>query len=102
MIYVVRGRKGPDSPVYMVEPSQGEGRKHVLHRNLLLPCPYLVERSTVTTPNLKEVNNRTKAKRTVRTCQELKCDTYPTDTDSSSEDECLPLNADAEGNSPQD
>lgn len=39
MIYVVKGRKGPDSPVYVVEPLQGTGRRRVIHRNLLLPCP---------------------------------------------------------------
>ena len=28
-IHVVRGRKGPDGPVYVVEPLQGTGRKQV-------------------------------------------------------------------------
>lgn len=42
-IHVIKERKGTDSPVYVVEPQDGYGRKRVLHRNLLLPCPYLVD-----------------------------------------------------------
>ncbi len=42
LIYVVRERKGPDSPVYVVEPALGEGRKRELHRNLLLPMVTIV------------------------------------------------------------
>lgn len=87
IIHVVTGTKGPESPVYEVEPLQGTGRKRVLHRNLLLPCPYLVEEPEVSDPKLKEKNNGSKTKQTTRGNQEAKCDAYQTDTDSSSEDE---------------
>ncbi len=103
MIYVVMGRKGPDSPVYVVEPLQGTGRRRVLHRNLLLPCPYLIEEPEVGEANLKEKNSRNKTEQRTRRRHTAKHDTYQTDTDSSSEEEhhiwtavrCadLPLNA---------
>lgn len=87
MIHVITGRKGPESPVYEVEPLQGTGRKRVLHRNLLLPRPYLVEEPEVSDSKLKEKNNGNKTKRITRGKQEVKCDAYLRDTDSSSEDE---------------
>jgi hypothetical protein len=31
----------PDSPVYEVKPQAKDGRKRLLHRNLLLPCDFL-------------------------------------------------------------
>lgn len=106
MIHVVKGRKGPDSPVYVIEPLQGTGRRRVLHRNLLLPCPYLVEEPEGHEPNLEEKNNRRKARRTTRRDHIARHDTYRTDTDSSSEEEYrlwtsvrhaeTPLNAEAE------
>ena len=37
-IYQEVKRKGKGSPVYDVEPESGEGRRRVIHRNLLLPC----------------------------------------------------------------
>ena len=40
-VYVVKSRKGPDSPVYKLKPELGEGRHRIIHRNLLLPCDYL-------------------------------------------------------------
>ena len=40
-IYVIKNRKGPDSPVYEIKPENEPGRSRTLHRNLLLPCPYL-------------------------------------------------------------
>ena len=40
-IHVVVSRKPPDSPVYDVKPESGHGKIRTLHRNLLLPGPYL-------------------------------------------------------------
>lgn len=106
MIHVITGRKGPESPVYVVEPLQGTGRKRVLHRNLLLPCPYLVKEPEVSDPNLREKDNGNKTKRTVRRNLKTKYDTDHTGTDSSSEEEYQvwtsarqadpPLNAEAQ------
>ena len=31
----------PDSPVYEVKPEAKDGRKRLLHRNILLPCDFL-------------------------------------------------------------
>lgn len=105
-VYVITGRKGPDSPVYVVEPLQGVARKRVLHRNLLLPCPYLVEKSEVSDPNLTKKGKGNKVKHAVTRHQKAKHDTYLTDSDSSSEEEYQlwtparhvdpPLNAEAE------
>lgn len=109
-IYVVSERKSPDSPVYVVKPLHKEGRERVLHRNLLLPCPYLLEESEAGEPNLKEKSNNGKPKRLTR--HQVTRDIYQTDSDSSSEDEyhmlttARPndsfLNADAEEFHPKD
>lgn len=40
-VHVVVKRKHPDSPVYEVQPEEGQGRTRVLHRNLLLLCDFL-------------------------------------------------------------
>ena len=40
-IYEVVDRKDPNNAVYTVKPLDKPGRQRVLHRNLLLPCPYL-------------------------------------------------------------
>ena len=39
--YIVIRRIEPTGAVYEVQQEDGSGRKHILHRNLLLPCPYL-------------------------------------------------------------
>ena len=108
-VHVVSGRKGPDSPVYSVEPLQGTGRKRVLHRNLLLPCPYLVEERKVSDPNPREKEN--KEKHRVKKNQQVKYDRNLTDTDSSDEEEYhvwtearqeeFPFNAEAQEFCPQ-
>ena len=40
-IYIIKNRKGPDSPVYEITPENGTGRTRTVDRNLLLPCPCL-------------------------------------------------------------
>ena len=40
-IYIVLNRKGPNAAVYEVRPEDQDGRERVLHRNLLMPCPFL-------------------------------------------------------------
>ena len=40
-VYVVIRRIEPTGAVYEVQHEDGSGRKRILHRNLLLPCPYL-------------------------------------------------------------
>lgn len=42
-VHVVKERRGINTPVYVVKPLDGEGKERTLHRNLLLPCPYLVD-----------------------------------------------------------
>ena len=48
-IYIVDSRKGLDSSVYGVHPESDPNRKRVLHRNLLLPCPFLPYEATPVT-----------------------------------------------------
>ncbi|XP_022082929.1 uncharacterized protein LOC110975093 [Acanthaster planci] len=40
-VYVVKRRRGEDSPVYEVMAEQGSTKSRVIHRNLLLPCDSL-------------------------------------------------------------
>ncbi|CAB4040755.1 Retrovirus-related Pol poly from transposon [Paramuricea clavata] len=42
-IYIVTQQKGTNVPVYEVKRESGLGTPRVLHRNLLLPCPYLCD-----------------------------------------------------------
>ena len=44
-IYIVMQQKGNNIPVYEVKRETGLGTPRVLHRNLLLSCPYLVGES---------------------------------------------------------
>jgi hypothetical protein len=44
-IYIVTQQKGTNVPVYEVKRESGLGTPRVLHRNLLLPCPYLCDES---------------------------------------------------------
>lgn len=86
VIHVIKARKGPDSPVYVVEPLQETGRRRVLHRNLLLPCPYLVEDPEVCERNLKEKKSGNRQRQIVR--RQSKPPIHQTDSDSSSNGEC--------------
>lgn len=86
-IHVVKERKGAESPVYVVEPLQGTGRRRVLHRNLLLPCPYLVEEPDIHEPNLEKKSKRSQIEQTVRRNYKRSCGPDLTDPDSSSEEE---------------
>lgn len=92
-VHVVKEKRGKDSPVYVVTPLEGEGRERVLHRNLLLPCPYLVDGQDTTkqkeTCNQKRQVNKQKPK-------EKSKDNVRHDSDSSSEEGyvlCLPRQA---------
>ena len=40
-VYLIIRRKHPDSPVYEVAPESVDGRRRIIHRNLLLPCRFL-------------------------------------------------------------
>eukprot|EP00795_Rhopilema_esculentum_P010177 gene10177-18848_t len=40
-IYIVLNRKGPNAAVYEVRPENQDEKTRVLHRNLLMPCPFL-------------------------------------------------------------
>lgn len=40
-VHVVIKRMADNSPVYAVRPEEGEGRRRVLHRNLLMPCDFI-------------------------------------------------------------
>ena len=44
-IYIVTQQKGTNVPVYEFKRESGLGTPRVLHRNLLLPCPYLCDES---------------------------------------------------------
>lgn len=78
-VYVIRGRKGEDSPVFEVQPESGKGRTKVLHRNLLLPCNFLP-----TTGNTKSHqppdpietrdNNKTKRRQVTQHTQQMGSD----------------------------
>ncbi|KAJ0056373.1 hypothetical protein NL108_006880 [Boleophthalmus pectinirostris] len=80
-IYVVRERRGPDSPVYAVEPLQGVGERRVLHRNLLLPCPYLVNEPPGDVPQPATRRARTRRNQT------LEPELQQIDTENSSEED---------------
>ena len=54
-IYVVARRPDPENAVYEVELENGSGRKQMLHRNLLLPCPFLPDEAN--THNLRETHH---------------------------------------------
>ncbi len=82
--YVVKERRGGDGPVYIVESLDGTGKERVLHRNLLLPCPYLIDEPRTVNGHLER-----KGGRRDRSKQEaqLQWNTHQEDTNSSSDEE---------------
>ena len=60
-IYIVLNRKDPNSAVYEVGPENQDGRTRVLHRNLLMPYPFLPyaerQKATGKRPNKKTTNH---------------------------------------------
>ena len=59
-VYVVVRRPDLQNAVYEVEPEDGTGRKRTLHRNLLLPCPFLPYEAD--TKDLTETRNHRRGK----------------------------------------
>lgn len=59
----------------------------MLHHNLLLPCPYLVEEPNIHEPNLKKKINESNVEWTERRNNKHSRGIYLSDPDSSSEEE---------------
>ena len=57
-VYVVVRRSEPTGAVYEVEREDGSGRRRTLHRNLLLPCPYLPSESNQNLQPKSQRNNK--------------------------------------------
>lgn len=68
--------------MYVVEPFDGTGKERVLHRNLLLPCPYLVDKQR----KIDVCLERKECQRN-RSKQEPQQNTHDDSTDSSSDEE---------------
>uniref|UniRef100_A0A8C1WAH7 Gypsy retrotransposon integrase-like protein 1 n=1 Tax=Cyprinus carpio TaxID=7962 RepID=A0A8C1WAH7_CYPCA len=81
--YVVKERRG-DGPVYVVGPLDVTGRERVLHRNLLLPCPYLVEEQR--TPDVRLERKGCQRNSSKQGAQPRR-NTHHESTDSSSDEE---------------
>ena len=65
-IYIVDSRKGLDSSVYEVHLESDSNRKRVLHRNLLLPCPFLPSEATPVTTKPSVVVKREQSRKKVK------------------------------------
>ena len=65
-VYIVDSRKGLDSSVYEVHPESDPNRKGVLHRNLLLPCPFLPYEATPVTTKPSVVVKREQSTKEVK------------------------------------
>ncbi|XP_061745393.1 uncharacterized protein LOC133544250 [Nerophis ophidion] len=78
-VHIVKERRGTESPVYVVRPLDGERRERVIHRNLLLPCPCLIDGPTNKHFGKPEKKSRPNTK--------TKVHEIPRDAESSSEDE---------------
>ena len=58
-VYVVMNRRDPLNAVYEVRPELQPGRTRTLHRNLLLPCPFLpCEEKLDTTKSKKTLDKK--------------------------------------------
>lgn len=79
-VHVVKERRGTNGPVYVVKPLDGDGRERTLHRNLLLPCPYLVD-----VQGTKHRNEDKKRERKIT--QKPKAKAQVQDSESSSDEE---------------
>ena len=64
-VYQVRRKMGPDMPVYVVSPVDGEGPAKTLHRNMLLPCGFLPS-DDVTLDEPKRPKPKPRRRRAVR------------------------------------
>ena len=65
-VHQVVERKGEASPVYEVKPENGVGHRHVIHRNILLPCndlPFEVRQDRICR-KAKRVSKRSKSPKT--------------------------------------
>ena len=62
-IYIVDSRKGLDGSVYEVYSENDPNRKRVLHRNLLLPCPFLPYEATPVTTKPSVVVKREQSRK---------------------------------------
>ncbi len=82
--YVVKERRGGNGPVYIVESLDGTGKERVLHRNLLLPCPYLIDEPRTVNGHLERKGGR--RERSKQEAQ-LQWNTHQEDTNSSSDEE---------------
>lgn len=62
-IHVVKERRGVNCLVSVVKPLDGIGQQRILHRNLLLPCPYLIDGQNT------QQNTETRKRKTHKTQQ---------------------------------
>ncbi|XP_048097779.1 uncharacterized protein LOC125293731 [Alosa alosa] len=93
-VHVVVKRKHPDSPVYEVQPEDGQGRTRVLHRNLLLPCDFLPVEMDTPEKNRGEKQHKQKKSRPTQY-------TEPESSSDSEEDEWRCISGWSQGDSPR-
>lgn len=84
-VHVVKERRGGNGPVYVVKRLDGEGRERTLHRNLLLPCPYLDDQQS--TKHLKKHKGDNKKEKNNAQKMTIKAQIPQEGSESSSEEE---------------